>query len=393
MTTAPQTMAGVDILSTEYLLAGLPRIPRGDVCLLFGDGAVGKGRLIWAWIAEVINSDPDAVVLGIWPEDHPNEQIAPRLRDAGVSDPSRVVNMTRLPNGSRFKLSADLTHAGDLGLLRQFIADIADTGRKVKMIVLDPLASVVGWGSIQTNAGARRLLEPVQDLCMDTGIAGVVVAHTVTGGKLQGSMGLSQAARFVYRVSLDRVNPAVRVISVDKANNLPETEDLRFVIEGDDAGHVRVVMLDGAESDRRQRQWREPRQAPPVAGPFAGPPPAAAPAKHDRGGLHSVPDLPGRIPVPASAMARKEQTSALNDARCRPPATRPALITGILSVECPDCHALGGGMRCSTQLPGSGLVPLSMDPVIAVHAARALDAWAAGRITESDVDTVLAAVA
>ena len=125
------------------------------------------------------------------------------------------------------------------------------------MIVFDPIAAVVGFGSIQSNAGARRLLEPIQDLCQDTGIAGVVVAHTVTGGKLQGSYGL-QAARLVYRVAKDRNNPTVRVISVDKTNNLPPGEDLRFVIEGDGAGHMRVVMLDQAEQDRRNKSWRKP---------------------------------------------------------------------------------------------------------------------------------------
>ena len=382
--TPPQTMAGVDILSTEYLLTGLPRIPRGDVTLLFGEGAIGKGRLIWSWIAEVINSDDSAVVLVVLPEDHPNEQIAPRLRDAGVSDPSRVVNLTRLPNGSRFKLSADLTHAGDLGLLRQYIGDISDTGREVRMIVLDPLASIVGWGSIQTNAGARRLLEPIQDLCQDTGIAGIVVAHTVTGGKLQGSFGLSQAARLVYRVSQDRVNPSVRIISVDKANNLPEMEDLRFVLEGDDAGHVRVVMLDGAESDRRQRQWREPR-----AVPVLSPDPIPVEPSPHRTGLHAFPELPGRIPVPASAVLRKEQTSAQNDAKCRPPTTRHNLIAALLSPQCPvpACNR-PGGMGCTMT---AGVIPVSMDPVVVIHQDRALEAWGTGRITEVELDTVLAA--
>jgi hypothetical protein len=53
----------------------------------------------------------------------------------------------------------------------------------------------------------------------------------------------------------------VRVIGVEKANNLPPTEDLRFVIEGDELGSVKVVMLDAAEVDRRSRSWRTPPPA------------------------------------------------------------------------------------------------------------------------------------
>lgn len=258
-----QTLEDVDPLPTEYVLAGLPKIPRGDVTLVFGDGAVGKGRLIMSWIAEVVNGDDEAVCLICLPEDHPHEQIAPRLIAAGVSDRSRVVNITRLPNGARFKLSADTTHDGDIGLLREIVEDINtpkknQPRRRVRMIVLDPIAAIVGFGSIQTNAGARRLLEPIQDLCQDTGIAGIAVAHTVTGGKLQGSYGLSQAARLVYKVSKDRANPTVRVISVDKANNLPPTEDLKFIIEDDGQGGVKVVMLDRETIDARQRAWRQP---------------------------------------------------------------------------------------------------------------------------------------
>ena len=34
-------------------------------------------------------------------------------------------------------------------------------------------------GSIQTNAGARRLIEPLQDLAQSTGITVMLVTHTI----------------------------------------------------------------------------------------------------------------------------------------------------------------------------------------------------------------------
>ena len=72
------------------------RIPRGDVTLLFGEGAVGKGRMLCDLIARVTigapmplcaeGSEPGSVIV-IQPEDDPNEQVAPRVRrrpDPGV---------------------------------------------------------------------------------------------------------------------------------------------------------------------------------------------------------------------------------------------------------------------------------------------------------------------
>ena len=83
------------------------------------------------------------------------------------------------------------------------------------------------------------------------------MAHTVKSGVLQGSAGLSQAARVVYRVHRDGTNPSVRLISQSKANNEPGAESLRFVI--DDAGEgARVVMLTSDEISRRRRPWRKP---------------------------------------------------------------------------------------------------------------------------------------
>ena len=257
MAPAYTTFGEIEPLKTEYLLAGFPKIPRGDVTLFFGDGSVGKGRMICSFIAEVVNAG--GTVLTVLPEDHPNEEIAPRLRAAGVSDLSKVIDLTRLPGGSRLKLSADMTHDGDVSLIRQAIEELTEAGHQVRMLVIDPLAAVVGWGSINTNAGARRLVEPLQDLAMSTGIAVCVVAHTVKSGVLQGSAGLQQALRLVYRVSRDPANPVLRILHAEKANNLV-AEDLRFAVEQGDDGHVRVVWLDRAEQDRRNKSWRTPAE-------------------------------------------------------------------------------------------------------------------------------------
>jgi predicted ATP-dependent serine protease len=264
-----QTVADTDALPTEYLLGDrLPKVPRGDVTVMFGDGGTGKGRLN-AWMIKRVTADGGTVV-GVWPEDHPNEQVRPRLEAAGLTDEEmgRVVNLTRLPGSGRFKISADITHAGDMPLLReQVLPDLAADGHDVRMLIIDPLAAVVGWGSIQTNAGARRAVEPIQDLCADTGIAGLIVAHTTKEGILQGSAGLLQAVRLAYKVSRDRNDPEIRVIHADKANNLPAQEDLMFRLEDDDNGNAKVVFLDTLYVEAKQRQWRTPIFRAVLAGP------------------------------------------------------------------------------------------------------------------------------
>jgi hypothetical protein len=250
-----KTMAEVDALPTE-LLIDAPPIPRGDVVGLFGDGSVGKGRLCMSFIREVTDQGSTAVV--VLPEDHANEQVRPRI-DAAGANPELVVNLTRLPGGARFKLSATERNDGHLGLLREAVEDLKDDGHDPKLLVIDPISAVVGWGSIGTNPGARRVVEGLQDLCADTGMSCCLVMHTVKSGALQGSAGLSQALRLLYRVGKDPADPLVRVISAQKSNNLL-TEDLRFVIEDHGAG-PRVVWLDAAEIERRQRSWRQPAGA------------------------------------------------------------------------------------------------------------------------------------
>lgn len=261
MQTAYTSFSEIAPLPTEYLLDRYPRIPRGDVTLFYGEGSVGKGRMICSLIADVVRGGGS--VITVLPEDHPAEEVAPRLRAAGVPDLSRVIDMTRLPGGSRFKLSADTKHDGDVGHLRQAIGELGELGHDVRLIVIDPLAAVVGWGSIATNAGARRLVEPLQDLAMSTGVAVIVVAHSVKSGVLQGSAGLQQALRLVYKVTKDPANPALRILHADKANNLV-AEDLRFTVEEGDDGQVRVIWLDRAEQDRRNRSWRTPPAAAPA---------------------------------------------------------------------------------------------------------------------------------
>ena len=281
MTTAFTTFDMIDPLPTEPLWPGF--WPRGEVVGWYGEGGLGKGRAELDLAARITRGDPMPFCTGrtrpgsvilVLPEDHPSEQVRPRL-DAAGADVSRVVDMTKLATGSRFKLSATMTKDGDIGQLREAIETLramcagcrgmmsggvcpgcgGTEDMNPRLVIIDPLSAVIGWGSISTVAGARRAIEPLQDVAQNTGVTILLVMHSTKAGVLQGSAGIKQALRLLYKITKD-VNPMVRVIGLEKGNNQGETPDAKFTLE-DSAEGVKVIWLDRAEQDRRARSWRE----------------------------------------------------------------------------------------------------------------------------------------
>lgn len=250
-----QSFAEIDQLEPEYLLESmLPPIPRSETVILYGPSGVGKGRMLSGIIGEVTRAGGTVVLVA--PEDDPHEEIRPRL-EAADADLSRVINLTTV-GGVRLKLSAGSKEPGHLQLLATAIDDLNRNGHYVQLVVIDPIAAVA-IGTISTNRGARALIEPLQDLAANTGVSIICVAHAVKSGQLQGSQGLRDAARLVYRVGIDETDPTVRVLEAEKHNNLPDSEPLRFTIEPDDSGRPRVVWLTADELDRRSCDWRTPQ--------------------------------------------------------------------------------------------------------------------------------------
>lgn len=230
-------------------------LPRADMTLLYGRGGIGKGRLTHSLIARVTEGGGD--VVGAWAEDKPDEQVRARLEAAGA-DPAHVWNITRLGDGTRFKLSAAERHEGHISLLRAFMSRLADMGRDPRLIILDPVSALVGWGTIQTVAGARRFVEPVQDLADTTGAAVLGIGHPRKDGKLQGSEGLRDALRVIYEVSVDPINAAYRVITMEKGNDLASAADgLRFTITSGPEGRPRVEWVTRESMDAERAAWRD----------------------------------------------------------------------------------------------------------------------------------------
>jgi RecA-family ATPase len=264
----PVTFDQIPVEPALYL-SRRPPLPLEDVTLIFGPGAIGKGRMVASWIAAVTRGEPIGLdeeggepgdVITIATEDKPGRDFRPRLETAGA-DLTRVHNLTKLDGGGRFKLSATPRYPGHLAHLRGYLEEIAEDGGNPRMVYIDPVTKVIGWGNISTKPGANHLTETLQDFADDTGVAVVLVAHTTKDGKLEGSAGMMQGPRLVYRVSQDPSNDSLRVLSMEKANNEPQMDDLRFAIAADDTGRVRVEWLDRERLEQRRterrRSWQD----------------------------------------------------------------------------------------------------------------------------------------
>jgi hypothetical protein len=181
--------------------------------VLAGDGGIGKGFLLADLAARVTRgaSMPDGSnetakpgsVLLVTSEDDPNMAMAYRLRAAGA-DLARVYDMTE-----------DFSIPDSVPALREAIATIGD----VRLVTIDPLSAVSSIALTSSNVRVRRvIMTPLERLAKDTGVALVVVHHTVKSGRVAGTKGITDAARMVLRVSLAAQDERIRLIHVEKTN-------------------------------------------------------------------------------------------------------------------------------------------------------------------------------
>jgi RecA-family ATPase len=231
-----QSYADIPPETPEWLWEG--RIPRAFACLVAGDGGIGKGYLMCDLAARVTRGDvmPDGSpgpeagsVITITPEDDQRKVMAWRLR-AAKADLSRVWDLTG-SIGKRFKLPQGIPE-----LYRAISA-----APECRMVLIDPLAAVSSIGLTSSNIRLReQLMEPLEALAADTGVAMVINGHTVKSGAIAGSIALQQAARMVLRVSRDKGDTRIRRIHVDKSNiSTDDVPDVAYtVVKDDPAGYV-----------------------------------------------------------------------------------------------------------------------------------------------------------
>lgn len=212
-------------LDPEWLWQG--RIPSNEVTIIAGDGGIGKGFLLADLAARVTRGapmpdgtvgPPAGSVLQVSAEDDPNMAGVQRLTAAGA-DLARV-----------FDLTEEFSVPESLPALREVIEEIGD----VRLVTVDPLSAVSSIALTSGSVRMRRLImNPLERLARDKGLALVVVHHTVKSGRVAGNKVITDAARMVLRVSLAAADDRIRLIHVEKTNIASmDAGDVAYTVAG-----------------------------------------------------------------------------------------------------------------------------------------------------------------
>lgn len=231
----------IEPLEPEWLWQG--RIPQNTTTLIAGDGGIGKGFLLSDLVSRVTRGaempdgsegPPAGSVIMVTSEDDPNMATAWRLRAAGA-DLTKVYDMTE-----------DFLVPDSVPALRETIESIGD----VRMVVIDPLSAVSSIALTSSNVRVRRVvMNPLERLARDLGIAVILVHHTVKSGRVAGTKGITDASRMVLRVSRSAQDERIRLIHVEKSNIAADSApDIAYTVTGTFPG-VHVEYLDVPEAE------------------------------------------------------------------------------------------------------------------------------------------------
>jgi len=334
-TTAPQAGPRKGPASVAY--SGIPYAPRvpvaegflyeGEVTVLAGPGKSGKG-LTMAGLAVLValglprpgeapgtRHEPARV---LWvaggAEDDPIHDLRPRFEaaalqaaaDHGLSPGEALAGLARIhdlsswPDGTpvevpqdRDALAAEIAALGELDAANRApgAEGYAGPAWPVRLAVLDPIKGLLGPGH-NLNAGARRVMTPLQQLARRTRAAVAVIMHVTKAGSIQGSADVTNAVRLAFTVQAGQGGaPSALVLF---ASNIASPDDLRFVITGE-GRDVRAVFLppDGAPGAAAEgtlrRRIADHERAAQCDNAAAASPPASPPASSQAG------DYAGRL--------------------------------------------------------------------------------------------------
>jgi putative DNA primase/helicase len=241
----------IPAITPAWLWPGV--IPERTPVILASPGGTGKGLAIAA-IAGLVTTgsrfpgEPqDAVrerrqVILVAPEDDANEDLAFRLRAAGA-DLALVRVLNWMPDGTRFTLPSCLE------TLRDAIRQASAQGPPVGLVAVDPLLAVCER-SIASVTAARAVIEPLQDLAREEGVAMIISHHTTKDGRtIAGSKAITDAARLVWLLErMPGSSDALRKMTVQKSNR-GSGEPVYLLIE-EDGTSTRAIFLEAEQKAR-----------------------------------------------------------------------------------------------------------------------------------------------
>lgn len=222
-TTVLTPMSMVQPKRQHFLWAN--RAPMGTATIFAGRGGEGKSTYSLHIAAQLTRGELDGefygkpqTVLLIGHEDDLSTIVAPRLIAANADRDlvySLNIQYKDETSGLAITMVPDLSE--DMGRIRRAVEE---TG--AKLIIVDPLISVMGGSNTDKTAEVRRALTPFMALAMELDLCVIAIMHVKKGGGdtrdlLSGSHSFRDIARSVILFATDEES-GQRVATVDKAN-------------------------------------------------------------------------------------------------------------------------------------------------------------------------------
>jgi len=169
-----------------------------------------------------------------------------------------VYDLTMLPGGTPFELSAARGDMGNIPELLGFIRKLRARDLNPRLVILDPLDNLVMNGSIQSKQGATRLIRRLEFVARRTGVTIVIFHHLVDDGKkgkVGGSSKIVDVPRWVYRIERDEEAPELMVLRKHKGNQGdPDAIRYRVVRDGHES---RIDWIAKEQWTTEERSWRD----------------------------------------------------------------------------------------------------------------------------------------
>jgi RecA-family ATPase len=210
-----ESLDGIQAKPVRWEVLG--RIPRGKLVLVAANGGEGKSTFCRHLVSKVTSGRPACGVDYV--PDNPGEVILFAEED-GVEDvviPSLVAEGADLSKVFRIPFVASVDAKGVKSRVRfglehlEMLKTELKRRPKVRVIVIDPIASFVGRCKIDDHKQTelRRVLDPLNDLAESTGVTVILVAHiNKTNGdravyRIAGSATYANAVRLAYVLTTD----------------------------------------------------------------------------------------------------------------------------------------------------------------------------------------------
>lgn len=348
----------------------------GTVAYLLGEGVSSMGVRVRARLAREQSDRTQAIADTA--RDHGDAAARAMIAAMPAYDASNLKILTE-----PFPMYFDRSERPTAGM-KQAVAQLAtlvDGG--LELVIVDSMADFTGQLSLSNWSSANRITKGLKYLASELDCFVLAVSHTTSDrSKMIGSQRLFDSADLVLEIVPDDVaapgaNASATITSrKNKSDELAEpfgyvVEPCRWsqAAEDEDGNEIPGEMIEVKSATVRLIEQPKP-SAPAPESARQAPLPTLQPVerrtkrngiRRDQGRLHAVPSI-------ADATARK------------------VMADGIMSVRCAECKAMAG-MGCRPA-PGSKAIALSL--TLCAHESRVLDACIAGRITEHDLDALVA---